>query len=348
MRQTYLSDSILNTFLGQRAKGSLYYNEAWLALISKLYGYTFMPLITRDAAGQITGFLPVFSMQSPLTGRRLVSLPFSDYCPLLAKDEESANELIDQAIQLAHHQKVLYLELRAGTNEVISKRSDLVESNLYVRWLLPLHPDPATIWPKIKKPVQHQVKKSQKLGVQVRVAQQREDVAQYYRLHLETRTKKHGMPAQPQRYFFELWDEFAASGTMQLLLAEYSGKVIAGMILLASGTTLRYAYGASNENYLQLAPNNLLMWTAIQMGCMQGYQTFDFGRTARDNEGLMEFKRRWGATMESIPYYYYPQISGLATTSESSWKYRMLTSLWKHLPLPLAASLGGYLYKHLG
>ncbi len=95
MRQAYLSDSILNTFLGQRAKGSLYYNEAWLALISKLYGYTFMPLITRDAAGQITGFLPLFSMQSSLTGRRLVSLPFSDYCPLLAKDEESANELID-------------------------------------------------------------------------------------------------------------------------------------------------------------------------------------------------------------------------------------------------------------
>ncbi len=143
-------------------------------------------------------------MQSPLTGRRLVSLPFSDYCPLLAKDEASANELIDQAIQLAYHQKVLYLELRAGTNEVISKRSDLVETNLYVRWLLPLHADPGTIWPKIKKPVQHQVKKSQKLGVQVRVAQQREDVAQYYRLHLETRTKKHGMPAQPQRYFFEL------------------------------------------------------------------------------------------------------------------------------------------------
>ena len=109
MRQAYLSDSSLNTFLEQRAEASLYYHEAWLALINKLYGYTFMPLTTRDAADQITGFLPLFSMQSPLTWRRLVSLPFSDYCPLLAKDEASANELLDQAIQLAYHQKVLYL-----------------------------------------------------------------------------------------------------------------------------------------------------------------------------------------------------------------------------------------------
>jgi lipid II:glycine glycyltransferase (peptidoglycan interpeptide bridge formation enzyme) len=172
-------------------------------------------------------------------------------------------------------------------------------------------------------------------------------MAHYYQLHLRTRMK-HGMPAQPQRFFFALWDSFASSGTVQLLLAEYEGTIIAGMILVMAGTTVKYGYGASDERYLQLAPNNLLLWTAITQGCTQGYQLLDLGRTARDNQGLMEFKRRWGAYEEQLLYYYYPANSGLTATSERSWKYRLLTNCWKRLPLQVAGALGGSIYKHLG
>ncbi len=348
MTHISLADSILGTFIEQQADETLYYSQAWLELISRLYGYSVIPITTTNTAGQITGFLPLCSMRSPLTGQRLVSLPFSDLCPLLAVDEACANDLIDQAVSLAQRQKVRYLELRSGVNEVLAKRADLIEENLYVQWLMPLSADPDLVWSKLRKPVQRQVKKSHKLGVQVRIARQRDDMVRYYQLHLQTRCKKHGMPAQPQRYFFELWDTFAGNGTLQLLLAEYEGAIIAGMVLFVSGPTIRYAYGASDERYLYLAPNDLLMWTAIKLGCTLGCQTLDMGRTACDNQGLMEFKRRWGALKEPLPYYYFPHVAGLASTSESSWKYRLLTTCWKQLPLPLAGSLGGYLYKHLG
>ncbi len=348
MAQSIPLDEGWSAFVQQQTTDSFYYSRAWLDLITELYGYSITPITTTNAAGEITGFLPLCSVQSPLTGRRLVSLPFSDLCPLLAKDEASANMLIDQAVELARKQKVKYLELRTGINEVLAKRLDLVEGNLYVRWLMPLSSNPDTIWAGLRKPVQHQIKKSQKLGVQVLVAQHREEIEHYYCLHFQTRARKHGMPSQPRSYFYNLWDAFASNGVMQLLLAEYQGVVIAGMILMATGSTIRYAYGASDERYLNLAPNNLLMWTAIKIGCEQGYQTFDMGRTARDNDGLMEFKRRWGAIQEPLPYYYYPQMAGLASTSESSWKFRMLTSSWKRLPLQVADPLGGYLYKHLG
>jgi CelD/BcsL family acetyltransferase involved in cellulose biosynthesis len=345
---TSFADAHLNDFVEQRTTEPLYYSRAWLDLITKLYGYSIIPLTATNTAGQITGFLPLCSVQSTLTGRRLVALPFSDYCPLLTSDDAIASNLIGQAIHLAQRQKVKYLELRTGVNELLSKRSDLVEANLYVRWLLPLTAGPDTLWSGLRKPVQRQIKKSQGLGVQVHIAKRREDMAHFYRLHLHTRSKKHGMPAQPQRFFFGLWDAFAANGAMQLLLAEYQGSIIAGMILLASGTTVRYAYGASDESFLSLAPNNLLMWAAITWGCGQGYQTLDLGRTAQDHEGLMEYKRRWGAIKEPLPYYYYPHMAGLAATPESSRKFRLLTTCWKRLPTPIAGTLGGYFYKHLG
>lgn len=344
-----IQTTIPTPFVEQQANdASFYYSQEWLNLITRLYGYHIIPLRTTNQMGQTTGFLPLCSIRSPLTGQRLVALPFSDYCPLMASDDDAANALITQAIDLAQQKKVRYLELRTGPNETLARRSDLVEEDLYVRWLLPLSKDPDTLSPKLRKPVQHQIKKSRKLGVQVRIAQQREDVEHYYRLHLQTRCKKHGMPAQPAQFFYGLWDNFAADGKMQLLLAEYEGQVIGGMVLLVSGTTVRYAYGASSASYLHLAPNNLLMWTAITWGCEHGYQVLDMGRTARENEGLMEFKRRWGAIQEPLPYYYYPATAGLVATSEQSRKFLLLTNCWKHLPVKVAGPLGGRLYKHLG
>ena len=62
----------------------------------------------------------------------------------------------------------------------------------------------------------------------------------------------------------------------------------------------------------------------------------------------MEFKRRWGAKKEALPYFYSPRTAGLAATSERSWKYRLLTDTWRKLPVAITAPLGGYLYKHLG
>jgi hypothetical protein len=343
-----LSDPHLQTFIEQQASEPLYFSHAWLGLVMKIYGYSIIPLVSTNAIGQITGYLPLSFIQSPITGRRLVSLPFADNCPLLASDDASATSLLDQAIYLAQEKRVKYLELRTGSNEMLTARSDFVEENLYVRWVLPLTSGSSAIWSGLRKTVQQTIRKSKKSGVQVRTAQKREEMAQYYRLHLLTRSKKHGMPAQPLSFFTGLWDAFAESGTLKLLLAEYQGTVVAGIILLASGTTVRYAYSASDQHYLHLAANNLLLWEGIIWAYSQGYTTLDLGRTACDNQGLMFYKRGWGAAMEPLPYYYFPHKMGLAATSESSLKFRLFTTCWKRLPTSIAGPLGGYLYSHLG
>ena len=322
--------------------------QPWHDLIHRLYGFTITPLTTHDASGAVTGLLPVSILSSPLTGRRIVSLPFSDTCPLLASDDATAHALLDQAVDLARTHRARYLELRTGQHAVLAGRSDFVASDVYAQWRVALTPDTNALFAALRKPVQRQVRKARKLGVSVRFAKVREETLSYHRLHLMTRSKKHGMPAQSSRFFLDLWDTFAPEGGVQVLLAEYEGQPIGGMVLIASGAIVRYAYGASDERFLQLAPNNLLMWEAIAWAAEHGYRFFDMGRTARDNHGLMEFKRGWGASEEPLPYYYWPQVAGLASTSEQSWKYRALTSCWKRLPLGVSEALGGVLYKHLG
>jgi CelD/BcsL family acetyltransferase involved in cellulose biosynthesis len=348
MRATWFPLTSVDARVAQEMSHTLYYTAAWLDLITELYGYSALPLTSTNTSGLVTGYLPLCFIQSPVTGRRLVSLPFSDHCPLLAVDEASANDLVDQAILLAQEKRAKYLELRAGVNDVLAGRSDLVASDLYVRWLKPLTPDRDVLWRSVDGSVRRAIKKAERLGVHVRMAQSRAEMQHFYRLHLRTRSKKFGMPAQPRRYFFALWDTFASTGAMQLWLAEQQGVVVAGAIVLASGTTVQLAYNAADERYLHARPVNQLLWMAMRWASTHGYDTFDLGRTARDNPGLMRFKCHMGAIKEPLRYYYYPRTAGLTATSERSWKYRLLTGCWRRLPLQVAAPLGGSLYKHLG
>lgn len=346
----------LSLFIASRTDEPFYYQPAWLDLLSRLYGYPVHTLRTTDADGALTGVLPVMAVRSPLTGRRIVSLPFSDCCPPLVTHDAAAHGLIDQALALAREERARYLELRSGVLAALESRPELTRNDLYSRWVVPLERDAAAVWKRVKSPAQRQVKKARKEGVTVRAGERRDDMDAYYRLHLMTRSRKHGMPSQPPRYFRDLWETFAApdrpapdqAGQVRLLLAEHEGVIIAGIILLVSGVTVRYAYGASDERYLRLGPNNALMWEAISWACEHGYTRFDMGRTANDNPGLVSYKRNWGAQEEPLPYYYHPKIAGLASTSEESWKYRLLTGCWRRLPLPISASLGGVLYRHLG
>ncbi len=324
------------------------FKPAWLELIGSLYGYRIVHLVSRTTGGHLRGYLPVAVIRSALTGTRLVGLPFTDHAPLLAEDEAATTDLVDQAIHLARLEGARYLELRAGPNETLAEREDLSKSDLYVRYVLPLDKDPGKLLAGARPRMRSQVRKAERDGVSVRWGLERRDVDTFYQLHLQTRCGKHGMPAQPRRYFTGLWDTFAASGHVRLALAEYKGRCIAAAILLIAGGTVSSSYVATDQRYLELNATRVAEWAAIEWACASGYTLWDFGRTARESEGLKQYKRAWGATELDLPYFYYPQIAGLAATSETSRKYALLTASWRKLPLSVAEPLGGRLYRHLG
>lgn len=324
------------------------YKPAWLELIGSLYNYRIVHLVSQPDGGQLRGYLPVAVIRTALTGTRVVGLPFTDHAPLLAEDAAATHDLVDQAIHLARLEGARYLELRTGPDETLAAREDLSKSDLYVRYVLPLDRNPDRLFAGARPRMRSQVRKAERDGVTVRWGLERRDVDTFYQLHLQTRSGKHGMPAQPRRYFTGLWDAFAASGHVRLALAEYKGRCIAAVILLIAGGTVSSSYVATDQRYLDLNATRAAEWAAIEWACTNGYQLWDFGRTARASEGLKQYKRAWGATELDLPYFYYPKVAGLASTSESSRTYSLLTAYWRKLPLSVAEPLGARLYRHLG
>ena len=151
MIEESLTDVFSSILFKRHLTEPLYYSQDWLDLITKLYGYPLFSLTVTNSAGRITGFLPLCYIRSSLTGPHLVALPFSDHCSLLAEDDDSANNLLDQAVRLAQQKCVRYLELRTGANDVLKKRTDFAENNLYTCWTTPLDSDPGIIWSRLPK-----------------------------------------------------------------------------------------------------------------------------------------------------------------------------------------------------
>ena len=140
---------------------------------------------------------------------------------------------------------------------------------------------------------------------------------------------------------------------MRLLLAERQGEgskqLLAGSIFLMFGQTVFYAFNARHPESLWLRPNDAIQWQAIHDAHRDGFRVYDFGEVAEDNQGLAEFKSKWGAEPRRLYRYYYPATKDLGPDPlDRTSLNRQLTSLvWRRLPLGITILLGEWLYSFL-
>ena len=159
--------------------------------------------------------------------------------------------------------------------------------------------------------------------------------------------KKLGVLPQPYSFFKALFRHVISQHLGFLLMAEWEGKVIAGVLFLTYKDTIYYKFNASDKNYLQKRPNHLVIWEAMRYACANDYKHFDLGRCSPEEEGLRTFKSRWGAKEVNLPYYYYPEVKGFTTVPENSPRYRAMRLFSRVVPPFAFRVAGSLLYKHL-
>jgi lipid II:glycine glycyltransferase (peptidoglycan interpeptide bridge formation enzyme) len=279
-------------------------------------------------------------VKSNLTGRRWVSLPFSDYCNPLFQDDAVKEELSLQLVQLYQTNRLKKIEVRWQLPE----HPDIQQYSEFVLHTIKLDPDPGQVANKFKRTHLQNIRTAEERGVKVEFGEKLEHIKVFYNLQLETR-KRHGVPAQPWRYFKLFWKNIVKAGLGFVLLASKDQEYIAGMVYLGWGKTLIAKYAASREENFNLRPNNLLFWEGIRWGCINGFETFDMGRTELDNAGLRNFKSRWGALEEPL---YYSIISSRHYHPSNTKLERILHHLIQNSPLWICRLSGELLYRHFG
>ena len=96
----------------------------------------------------------------------------------------------------------------------------------------------------------------------------------------------------------------------------------------------------------ELRANNLAIWKAIEFLADSGVETLDFGRTAKDNEGLRRFKRSWGATEKPINYFKFDIATNTWVTPPKR-DLHFHKEIFRALPITINRLAGAMIYPHL-
>lgn len=320
---------IWDDFVKSHPLGTPFHLSSWIRIIQDTYSFKPALYVYLDDLGSITGLCPFFFVRTIFSGSRIVSIPFSDYCAPLTNDSSVEEEILKNVID-KNRNKFKYIEIRGP----LSKDHNFVYHNYYHRYILELDPDPSKIYREFnKRTIQRSIKKAEKAGIQIKEDSSSYGLENFFRLNKLTR-KKHGVPYQPKIFFENINKQMVSQGLAFILLATYSSNVIAASLFFKFNKVIYYKYNASDPVFLSSKnPNHLLIWHMVKKACLENYHTVDFGRASKDNIGLVRFKKMWGARCFDLPYYYYPALKGGAASSrESSFKYKMVTGIWKHLP----------------
>jgi lipid II:glycine glycyltransferase (peptidoglycan interpeptide bridge formation enzyme) len=134
-----------------------------------------------------------------------------------------------------------------------------------------------------------------------------------------------------------------------MLFVRYKGQLVAGLMLLKFKQRCSWEYLATDASFHHLYTNYFGVWEAIKLAHSEGYKIFDFGRTGIHNEGLMNFKNRWGTRVVDLPQFYYPkELCSSLNYRESSIPYKAIRQINKNVPDFVFRFMGNFLYRHLG
>ncbi len=337
-----LEPSNWDSLLTGHANASAFHTQGWARVLHDTYGH--IPLyFSRFANGRLTDLLPVMEVRSRLTGRRGVSLPFTDFCEPLTSSLPIRARLHDLAVEYGQKCGWKYLECRS--NASWNDRQDAAESVSFHGHVIQLEKNEDALVKQLEGGVRRGIRKAQACGLRVEFETSLEAMRIFYNLHCKTR-KRHGLPPQPFRFFANISRHLMQKGHGFLALTTFNEKPIAALVFLHHGREALYKFGASDYEFQNLRPNNIALWRGILHCAALGCARLHLGRTSLANEGLRRFKLGFGASEETMvcrKYDFTRQSFVRDVDRAETW----MNNVWRCFPVPALRLAGEAIYPHL-
>jgi CelD/BcsL family acetyltransferase involved in cellulose biosynthesis len=331
-----------SALVASHPRSSVFHSPSWLQALHSVYGYEPVVVTTCPPDAPLTNGLVFCKIHSWLTGRRLVSLPFSDHCDPLPDTANETDELLLQLSRQVDREKWKYVEIRPIAYEP-SSRTGLSRGMTYLFHRLDLRPPERQLFHSFHKDcVQRKIRRAERENLTYEAGASEGLLKKFYALLVMTR-RRQGLPPQPLAWFRGLIATFGKD--LRIRVASKNGVPVASILTLSHKKTVIYKYGCSNAAFNPLGGTALLFWQTIQEAKHQGFEELELGRSDTDNAGLIAFKERWGASRRSISYWTYPESS---PARPDSWKKTMARRVVSAAPDLALEAAGSLLYKHIG
>ena len=338
-----LTDSRWPELLSWHPQASIFHTREWLEALYRAYGYR--PIAFTTSSGKDLANGMVFcQVQSWITGRRMVSVPFSDHCQPLAKSSE-LQAILEYLQSHRKKKRFQYIELRPLTLDGgVEQNTDFANSEKFSFQKIDLSPGTETIYRRFHDScIRRKIKRAGRESLTYESGRSDELLKKFRHLLLLTR-RRHKLPPQPSSWFHNLAQCLGDRITFHLLSKD--SIPVASIVTLTYEKTLTYKYGCSDAQFNNLGGTPDLFWKVIQQAKEVGVTDFDLGRSDYSDPGLIAFKEHLGAVTSELRYYRNPAPGPKkeSAKTETSFARQALS----RLPDPLLAGAGELLYRHLG
>ena len=335
-----LADHTWDDIVTTHDEHSIFHRSAWARVLTQSYGHR--PYYLRiSLEGVEAALVPLMEVDSFLTGRRGVSLPFSDFTGFLWVNASQASLVYQAVLNFAAERRWKHLEIRGGTTPPTRAQPFLT----YNTHQLDLGQSLESIERRLDPSVRRATRKAERSGLEVTVERSLSAMREFYALHGRTR-RRHGLPPQPFAFFKAIARNLMECGLGEIVLAKLGEVPVAGAVFLRSGGRVIYKYGASDSDHWPLRPNHLVMWHAIKHFADMGCKELHFGRTSQNDEGLSRFKRSWGCDSVVLPYFR-RKLCNDQWDDASHPRSESHPQIFGHLPISLNRLAGRLIYPHL-
>ena len=328
-------------------RASVFHTVGWLQALRRTYGYEPVAFTTSPPTGDLKNGLVFCRINSWLTGRRLVSLPFSDHCEPLCDSTEELNFLIRYLQTALEHQNWRYLEVRPinGNFGQTDDKIGFLPATRYFLHTLSLRSDLDALFRGLDKDcVQRRIQRAERAGLLERCGRSEELLKEFYALFVITRSR-HRLPPIPYAWFRNLVN--CQGKALEIHLAYKNETPVAAILTLRCRDVVYYKYGCSDAQFNKFGAIPWLLWRSIAAAKSDGALEFDMGRTEEGNAGLLAFKNHWVPHSKRLVYWRFPGTSH-SLDSIDGWKLKMAKRIFSYMPDRLLTMTGRLFYRHIG
>jgi len=299
-------DADLSTFLNALAKESpsvLAYHYPFYRDMLEGLGVGQPNYLGVRRSGRLCGYLPVFVKQSNL-GTAFCSLPyFGPNAGVLCSHEDRVEVhelLLKELLRLAEESHALSCSVYTP---FLSKDFALYESSFeaftvvdkFTQYL-----DLSTA--KWSPEIRNRLRRAQRASISVTCEADGARLKEFYDVY-QKNCAEYDIPVKPWMCIEFLADQRLRGRYSQIYMAILEDKVIAGLLVLFSPTTVSYYIPCSLPEYRGYQPLTLLIDRAAEEARARGLAYWNWESAPSRESGVYTFKKRWGAREE--PYRIY-------------------------------------------
>lgn len=333
----------LEAFVAAHPAGTPFHRPVWLAAVARGTGNGALALVA-ERQGEISAYLPLSEVHSPVFGRLLAATAFAVGGGVLAAGAADAGQLFAAAEELAHRRSCPAIELRGG-NLPDGREGWMIRHDSHCGFLAPLADDDAAQLLAIPRKQRAEVRKGLDVPVEIEVGTSERNRTAHYAVYA-TSVRNLGTPVFPRALFDSVLDLFAEDA--DILTVRHEGTPVASVLSLYHRGAVMPYWGGGTWAARRLRANDRMYFELMLHARRRGCSHFDFGRS-KTGSGAYAFKRNWGFTPEPLSYASWTAPGARRRDADpTSARHAARIAIWRRLPLAAANRLGPFIARGLG